>query len=186
MDRPVKWREFGKNLANFLSNFSKTPYRAVSLSFQYFLIINFWKIDGKKVSENYPLSLSKNLVKLQLHLPGKYFTILHISAEAYLREKQRNDHLNNLGLKRRTSLRKSISKKLKRHKKQTNLNDQTSATTTASEAIEVVDNGGTNNSKKQQKSHCDVHEEPFRRPSYSGQSGSQSNIPSKVEFRGHP
>ena len=110
----------------------------------------------------------------------KYFTILHISAEAYLREKQRNDHLNNLGLKRRTSLRKSISKKLKRHKKQTNLNDQTSATTTASEAIEVVDNGGTNNSKKQQKSHCDVHEEPFRRPSYSGQSGSQSNIPSKV------
>jgi len=99
--------------------------------------------------------------------------------EAYLREKQRNDHLNNLGLKRRTSLRKSISKKLKRHKKQTNLNDQTSATT-ATEAIEVVDNGGTNNSKKQQKSHCDVHEEPFRRPSYSGQSGSQSNIPSKL------
>jgi len=102
--------------------------------------------------------------------------------EAYLREKTRNDHLNNLGLKRRTSLRKSISKKLKRHKKPANPNDQTSATTTtATEAIEVVDNGGTNNSNaKKQKSHCDVHEEPFRRPSYSGLGGSQSNIPSKL------
>ena len=111
--------------------------------------------------------------------------------EAYLREKQRNDHLNNLGLKRRTSLRKSISKKLKRHKKQpaaatatnANPNDQTTATTTtasSSAAIEVVDNGGTNS--KKQKSHCDVHEEPFRRPSYSGHGGSQPNIPSKVEF----
>ena len=25
-------------------------------------------------------------------------------------------------------------------------------------SIEVVDNGGTNNSKSKQKSHCDVHE----------------------------
>ena len=108
--------------------------------------------------------------------------------EAYLREKQRNDHLKNLGLKRHTSLRKSISKKLKRHKKQPTANatnDQTT-TTPSAVAIEVVDNGGTNSSK--QKSHCDVHEEPFRRPSYSGSSaahtggggGSQSNIPSKV------
>jgi len=109
--------------------------------------------------------------------------------EAYLREKQRNDHLKNLGLKRHTSLRKSISKKLKRHKKQpstaTNppINEQnhttnnTTSTTTGS--IEVVDNGGTNS--KKQKSHCDVHEEqPFRRPSNSGQDGSQSNIPSKL------
>jgi len=105
--------------------------------------------------------------------------------EAYLREKTRNDHLNNLGLKRRTSLRKSISKKLKRHKKPANPNDQTSATTTtATEAIEVVDNGGTNNSNaKKQKSHCDVHEEPFRRPSHSGLGGSQSNIPSKLSDR---
>ena len=112
--------------------------------------------------------------------------------EAYLREKQRNDHLKNLGLKRHTSLRKSISKKLKRHKKQpstaTNTNppineqnhttNNTTSTTTGS--IEVVDNGGTNS--KKQKSHCDVHEEPFRRPSHSGLGGSQSNIPSKVEF----
>ena len=113
--------------------------------------------------------------------------------EAYLREKQRNDHLKNLGLKRHTSLRKSISKKLKRHKKQpstaTNppINEQnhttnnTTSTTTGS--IEVVDNGGTNS--KKQKSHCDVHEEqPFRRPSNSGQDGSQSNIPSKVKQSG--
>ena len=113
--------------------------------------------------------------------------------EAYLREKQRNDHLKNLGLKRHTSLRKSISKKLKRHKKQpstaTNTNppineqnhtkNNTTSTTTGS--IEVVDNGGTNS--KKQKSHCDVHEEqPFRRPSNSGQDGSQSNIPSKVKL----
>ena len=115
--------------------------------------------------------------------------------EAYLREKQRNDHLKNLGLKRHTSLRKSISKKLKRHKKQpstaTNTNppineqnhttNNTTSTTTGS--IEVVDNGGTNS--KKQKSHCDVHEEqPFRRPSNSGQDDSQSNIPSKVKPSG--
>jgi len=108
--------------------------------------------------------------------------------EAYLREKQRNDHLKNLGLKRHTSLRKSISKKLKRHKKQqpNQANNEQKTTNnaipTTSTSIEVVDNGGTNNSKKQQKSHCDVHEEqqPFRRPSYSGQGGSQSNIPSKL------
>ena len=93
-----------------------------------------------------------------------------------------------LGLKRHTSLRKSISKKLKRHKKQqpNQANNEQKTTNnaipTTSTSIEVVDNGGTNNSKKQQKSHCDVHEEqqPFRRPSYSGQGGSQSNIPSKV------
>ncbi len=121
--------------------------------------------------------------------------------EAYLREKQRNDHLKNLGLKRHTSLRKSISKKLKRHKKQpsstaTNTNppineqnhtttNNTTSTTMTSGSIEVVDNGGTNNSKSKQKSHCDVHEEqPFRRPSNSGQDGSQSNIPSKVKQSG--
>ena len=38
---------------------------------------------------------------------------------------------------------------------------------------------------KKQKSHCDVHEEqPFGRPSNSGQDGSQSNIPSKVKPSG--
>ena len=34
--------------------------------------------------------------------------------EAYLREKQRNDHLKNLGAKRQTSFRRSIRKKLKK------------------------------------------------------------------------
>lgn len=88
--------------------------------------------------------------------------------EAYLREKQRNDHLKNLGLKRHTSFRKSISKKLKRHKKQPQNH---------SDAIEVTD-GNSSNNKSQP---CDVHEEqPFRRPSYN--SGSQPNLSTKVLF----
>ena len=64
---------------------------------------------------------------------------------------------------------------------QNHTTNNTTSTTTGS--IEVVDNGGTNS--KKQKSHCDVHEEqPFRRPSNSGQDGSQSNIPSKVKPSG--
>ena len=90
--------------------------------------------------------------------------------EAYLREKQRNDHLKNLGLKRHTSLRKSISKKLKRHK--TPKPSTAAADTTA--AAEVCTTDGATS-----KNHCDVHEEqPFRRPSYGG--GSQPNLATKV------
>lgn len=37
--------------------------------------------------------------------------------EAFRKEKERDDHLKNLGFKRSKSLRKSISKRLKRHKK---------------------------------------------------------------------
>lgn len=93
--------------------------------------------------------------------------------EAYLREKQRNDHLKNLGLKRHTSLRKSISKKLKRHKppKPPPSNNETNAS-----EVEVVDHGASSSNK----SHCDVHEEqPFRRPSYN--SGSQPNLSTQVK-----
>lgn len=41
--------------------------------------------------------------------------------ESYIREKQRDDHLKNLGFKRSRSLRKSISKRLRRrHDRQSN------------------------------------------------------------------
>ena len=97
--------------------------------------------------------------------------------EAYLREKQRNDHLKNLGLKRHTSFRKSISKKLKRHKKSNNEQPQNSekeppavpqqpSTTVVESAVDGV-------------SKCDVHE-PFRRPSYGNHSNPDLATSSKV------
>lgn len=88
--------------------------------------------------------------------------------EAYLREKQRNDHLKNLGFKRQTSFRKSIAKKLKRHSKhkqppsQQNNSDGNGSTT-----LEVVDSGPNN--------QCDVHEVPFRRPSYTSSNHTRSS-----------
>ena len=113
--------------------------------------------------------------------------------EAYLREKQRNDHLKNLGLKRHTSLRKSISKKLKRHKtpkppssqSTTDHGSMTAASATAeAEAASSIDVKATGSGSKgrgesstsSKKSHCDVHEDvqPFRRPSYQG--GSHPNL----------
>ena len=94
--------------------------------------------------------------------------------EAYLREKQRNDHLKNLGLKRHTSFRKSISKKLKRHKKSNNEQQQSSDKDQQQpqaqvEATAVVDG----------VSKCDVHE-PFRRPSYGNHSNPDLATSSKV------
>ena len=41
----------------------------------------------------------------------------HEPLESYIKEKQRDEHLKNLGFKRSKSLRKSISKRLKRKKK---------------------------------------------------------------------
>lgn len=95
--------------------------------------------------------------------------------EAYLREKQRNDHLKNLGLKRHTSFRKSISKKLKRHKKsegQSSQNEQQSEGPKTLKDIATVESvDGV--------SKCDVHE-PFRRPSYGNHSNPDLATSSKV------
>jgi hypothetical protein len=43
--------------------------------------------------------------------------------EAFSKEKQRDDHLKNLGFKRSKSIRKSIAKRLKRKKKHTSSDD---------------------------------------------------------------
>ena len=43
--------------------------------------------------------------------------------ESFSKEKQRDDHLKNLGFKRSKSIRKSIAKRLKRKKKQTSSED---------------------------------------------------------------
>lgn len=94
--------------------------------------------------------------------------------EAYLREKQRNDHLKNLGLKRHTSFRKSISKKLKRHKKsegQSSQNEQQLSEPKILKDIAVESVDGV--------SKCDVHE-PFRRPSYGNHSNPDLATSSKV------
>lgn len=94
--------------------------------------------------------------------------------EAYLREKQRNDHLKNLGLKRHTSFRKSISKKLKRHKKsegQSSQNEQQLSEPKILKDIAVESVDGV--------SKCDVHE-PFRRPSYGNHSNPDLATSSKA------
>ena len=91
--------------------------------------------------------------------------------EAYLREKQRNDHLKNLGLKRHTSFRKSISKKLKRHKKSPASENQNQRSDQPEQQPNVENVDGV--------SKCDVHE-PFRRPSYGNHSNPDLATSSKV------
>ena len=116
--------------------------------------------------------------------------------ESYLREKQRNDHLQNLGLKRHTSFRKSLTKRLKKRKRpplpaalsqqqSSSQNDPPSSTT---ESITQVDtgggSGGPNTSSNLHEpspaiitSTCDIHEHPppFRRSSHGNQQLTRSN-----------
>jgi len=86
--------------------------------------------------------------------------------ESYLREKQRNDHLQNLGLKRHTSFRKSLTKRLKKRKRPP-LQQQSSHDPPS---IETQIDGPSTSSN-----HCDLHEQPFRRPSLGNIKRSNSN-----------
>ncbi len=87
--------------------------------------------------------------------------------EAYLREKQRNDHLKNLGAKRQTSFRRSIRKKLKKvtgsgsssskHKHEPGrLDDQVQTEPDLSVVGDAVDKGG-GVAEGTSKPNCDIN-----------------------------
>jgi len=75
--------------------------------------------------------------------------------EAFSKEKQRDDHLKNLGFKRSKSLRKSLAKRLKRKKKQNrdvpdgqeDTTSKSSVTGSLETRVERVDRTGTTETK---------------------------------------
>ena len=108
--------------------------------------------------------------------------------ESYLREKQRNDHLQNLGLKRHTSFRKSLTKRLKKRKRPPLPSQQQSSSqndppsTTESTQVDAGGGGGGPSTLHEPSastitSTCDIHEHPppFRRSSHGNQQLTRSN-----------
>ena len=111
--------------------------------------------------------------------------------ESYLREKQRNDHLQNLGLKRHTSFRKSLTKRLKKRKRpplpaalsqQPSSSQNDPPSTTESTQVDAGGGGGGPSTLHEPSastitSTCDIHEHPppFRRSSHGNQQLTRSN-----------
>jgi hypothetical protein len=107
--------------------------------------------------------------------------------EAYLREKQRNDHLKNLGLKRHTSFRKSITKRLKRHSSKPPEPPSSQPPTTVADLVQEDVDGGAGGAG----SNCD-HEIPLKRLDgsnqdslYSSAIASSSKVHISIKFRTH-
>ena len=95
--------------------------------------------------------------------------------ESYLREKQRNDHLQNLGLKRHTSFRKSLTKRLKKRKRRPSLQQQNSKD--QQNEPSVTETSQIDGPSTSSNNHCDLHEpQPsFRRSSFGNIKRSNSN-----------